>query len=113
MTVTVNLDAWQPILVAIIGACAALAVPIISALLARRDAKRAINTANVAESTANSIGGKIDEVATKLDQHAEAMAGIGVKLNGERTALINKVAQMEQQLIDERSRRMEHPKNGS
>lgn len=108
---TITLDSWQPVLVAIIGAIAALLVPVISAILSSRNAKRAVDTATLAATTAattaTEIGDKVDKVADKLDKHANAVAQMGVKINGERTELLNKIAQQEQVIIQMRQRASE------
>lgn len=110
---TITLDSWQPILVAIIGVIGALLVPVVSAILSSRNAKRALETATLAAdtaaSTATEIGDKVDRVAAKLDKHADAVAEIGVKINGERTELMQKIAQQEQEIIQMRRRASEHP----
>lgn len=113
---TITLDAWQPVLIAVIGALATVAVPFVSALVANRNAKRAVNTAEMAATTAADtaiqIGDKVDNVAKKLDEHATAVSQMNVKLNGERTALMEKIAQMEQELIQERRRSRQRPDGG-
>lgn len=101
---TITLDAWQPILVAIITALATIAVPVVTSILSRRDARKARLAADSAASAATEIVDKVDSVSEKLDRHAAAVSQMGTKLNGERTALLEKLARMERELIDERKK---------
>lgn len=110
---TITLDSWQPLLVAVIGALAALGVPVVTAILANRNAKRAAATAIVAVHTASEVSDKVDSVARTLNAHAEEVSRMGTKLDGERTALQEKVTRMERDLIEERRRaKLRNPDGG-
>src|SRR4030088_3382082 len=93
---TITLDAWQPILVAIIGAMAAMAVPVITAIIANRAAKRAA-------SAATAVATKVDRLDAAAQQHTKKLAEISVAVDGERRAARRKIEQLEQELFESRN----------
>lgn len=97
---TITLDTWQPILVAVIGALAALGVPIVSAIIAARTARKAAAAAASTADTVSAIGGKVDDLSTTAEVHTRQLNAIGAAVNGERDAAQRKIQELEQRLLD-------------
>lgn len=96
---TIELDSWQPILVAVIGALAALGVPIVTSIIASRNAAAAADTAKGAAQTAAAIGDKVDSLAEAADKHTQQLHQIGVAVNGERDAARRRIKELEDEVF--------------
>lgn len=82
---TITLDSWQPVLVAVIGLLAAIVPVWLQARNASRNAKAASTAVSHAVDTATDLGNKVDQLGATAQTHTDKLNQIGVAMNGERT----------------------------